>query len=66
MILGILYIFFGIKAVRYVKRNIFGVAFEVTHDLFTYWLSQFIWGVIMGWLAIPVMIIHWIFVGRKN
>lgn len=65
-IVAIIYIFFGIKAVKYVKANIFGVYAEYTNDLFRYFLKNVILGLFFGWLAIPVAIIHWLIVGRNE
>ncbi|MCH5193603.1 MAG: hypothetical protein J1F11_06550 [Oscillospiraceae bacterium] len=56
-ILVIVYIVLGTSAVKYVKSEIFGVVVEFG-SLGQLLLKNVIWGVILGWLAIPVAIIH--------
>ena len=60
----IIYGIIGMCAVAYVKSNILGVESEYTTSLFRYYALQFIWGILLGWLAIPVALIHCIFANR--
>ncbi|MDE6593370.1 MAG: hypothetical protein K2K57_09970 [Oscillospiraceae bacterium] len=58
-ILVIIYAIAGTIAVGYVKTNIFGVMAEfTTDDVFTHFVKKIITGVIFGWLAIPIAILH--------
>lgn len=66
MIILIIYAIIGPMAVKYVKVNIFGVVAEYTDNLFNLFLKNLIWGLFLGWLALPVAIIHWLIVGRNS
>lgn len=56
-ILVIVYIVLGTAAVKYVKSEIFGVVVEFG-GLGELIFKNVIWGFFLGWLAIPVAIIH--------
>lgn len=67
IILGlIIYTIISMIAVKYVKANIFGVVAEYTNSLYNLFLKNLIWGFLLGWLAIPVALIHWLVVGRNR
>lgn len=65
IIVVVIYVVLGMKAIRYVKVNIFGVVAEYTNDLAQHLLQKIISAALFGWLAIPVALIHWFFVGHK-
>ena len=56
-ILVLIYVVLGTSAVAYVKSEIFGVVVEFG-NLGELIFKNVIWGVLLGWLAIPVAIIH--------
>ena len=61
-----IYTIAGVMAVKYVKANIFGVVAEYTNSLYNLFLKNLVYGFLLGWLAIPVALIHWLIVGRNR
>lgn len=57
-ILFILYCIVGTRSVKYIKTNMMGVTAEFTNNLIDYFVKQLIVGVLLGWIAIPVALIH--------
>ena len=62
-ILVLIYVIFGTSAVAYVKSEIFGVVYEFG-GLGNIILRNILWGLILGWLAIPIALIHYAIVNR--
>lgn len=62
-ILVLIYVVLGTSAVAYVKSEIFGVVLEFG-SIGNIILRNIIWGIILGWLAIPVALIHYAIVNR--
>lgn len=58
------YIIFGTAAVSYVKREIFGWETVFTTNIVKYYMFQIVLGIIFGWLAIPVALIHHVVTNR--
>jgi hypothetical protein len=62
IILFFVYIVLGGMAVKYVKRNVFGIVtvgyLGKTSDFL---IDRLVTAFILGWLAIPVAVIVWIF-----
>lgn len=52
------YVIFGTKAVGYVKREIFGLETVFITSISHYYAKQIAFGIALGWLAIPVALIH--------
>lgn len=66
VIVFVIYVIAGVSAVKYVKTNIFGVVAEFTDSLLNLFIKNVLYGSLFGWLAIPVALIHWIFIGRNR
>ena len=64
-VLIIIYIILGTAAVKYVKSEIFGVIVEFG-NLGQLILKNVIWGLLLGWLAIPVALIHMLIFHRDG
>lgn len=62
----IIYTIISMIAVKYVKANIFGVVAEYTNSLYNLFLKNLVWAFLLGWLAIPVALIHWLIIGRNR
>lgn len=61
IIAAILYVFLGYKSIGYLKYHLMGVKFELTRDVGRFMWDRVIWGLILGWLTIPLMLIVWLF-----
>lgn len=64
-ILVIVYIIAGTWAVKYVKSEIFHVTAVFTTNWLRYHVDQVVWGAFMGWLAIPIALLHRIIFNRN-
>ena len=62
----VIYTIIGMIAVKYVKSNLLGIDAEYTNSLYNYFIRNMLWGFFLGWLAIPVALIHWLVVGRNR
>lgn len=51
------YCWFGYKSIVYIKYHLMGVQAEYTSDISQFYLDRFTWGVLLGWITIPIMII---------
>lgn len=58
----IIYAFAGDKANYYCKYHFFNVRAEIYGNTGDYIVRRFGWAVILGWLTIPVALIHYHFV----
>lgn len=61
LILLIIYCVLGCKSVDYCKYYIFHVRYEFTNSLTDNFIKKLLEGVFLGWLTIPIMILHSIF-----
>ena len=61
LILLLVYSFLGDKANQYCKRHILHLETVYVFDVSTWLTNRAIWGVLIGWLTIPVAVIMWIF-----
>ena len=59
-IVAIIYVIAGMIAVKYIKTNIFGVVAEITPSLWHSFIKNLVFGAFLGFIAIPVALIHWI------
>lgn len=58
------YVAFGTKAVGYVKREIFGLETVFITSISHYYAKQIAFGIALGWLAIPIALIHHLVTNR--
>ena len=66
LILIIIYVFCGDKANYYLKYHLLNIRAEVHSDMNDYILGRIIWGGLLGWISIPLAIIHNIFSSKKE
>lgn len=64
-VICLVYIFLGAKANSYLKYHILGVQAEIYSDTFSHFLSKGIWGAFLGWITIPIAILHKILFNRS-
>lgn len=57
----ILYFIFGYISIGYLKRNLLGIRAEFTTSVSKFMWDKFLWGVILGWITIPLMVVVWVF-----
>lgn len=55
------YAFFGYNSNMYLRRNLLGQVGVVYSDTGSYIMSQIIWGILLGWITIPLALIIGIF-----
>ncbi len=55
------YALLGYNANQYLRRNLLGQVGVIYSDTGHYFLSQFIWGMLLGFITIPLAIIVFIF-----
>lgn len=60
------YSIIGMKASRYLKREMFHVSAEFYTDFTQYWWRQLLIGFAFGFVLIPIALIHWLIVGRNR
>ena len=60
MIVVIIYVIAGMMAVKYIKVNILGVVAEFTPSLWHSFIKNLVFGTFLGFVAIPVALVHWI------
>lgn len=66
MIVLVVYVILGTLAVKYVKSECLHIVAEfTTGGCVGVVFSDLIWGFFLGWICIPIMILHWLFFGRK-
>ena len=65
IVLILVYIYAGDKAIYYLKYHFLGVRAEIYGDTGNYLLSRFIWSAILGWAAIPVAAIHYLLTNKQ-
>ena len=53
----IVYCWAGYKSIVYIKYHLLGVQAEYTSDLKQFYFDRFCWGLLLGFITIPVMII---------
>ena len=53
----VVYCWYGYKSIVYIKYRLLGVQAEYTSDLKQFYFDRFMWGVLLGFITIPVMII---------
>ena len=63
-IIFVIYIIAGTIAVKYVKSEIFHVDAVFTTNWLRYHVDQVVWGAVIGWLAIPIALLHRIICNR--
>lgn len=61
ILLILLYAYLGDKANQFCKRNILHVETVLVFDVMSWVMNRAIWGVLLGWLTIPIAVIMWIF-----
>lgn len=61
IILMLLYMYLGYKANMYLRWTLLGQQFIIYGDVGNFYLSQYMWGFLIGWITIPLAIIVWIF-----
>lgn len=66
IVVVVIYSFIGMKAVRYIKREMFHVSVEFFSNAVDFWWKEYLKGFVFGWLAIPIALIHWLIVGRNH
>ena len=65
IILAIAYLAGGYMSVRYLKRNLLGVEVEIYSNALNHFMSQCIWGVILGWATIPIALLHYLISAKQ-
>lgn len=60
-IAAILYAFLGYKSIGYLKYHLMGVQVELTNSVGRFMWDRFLWGLLLGWITIPLMVIVWLF-----
>ncbi len=60
------YAFLGDKANRYLKYHLLNVRAEFYTDTGQYLIRRIITGCLLGWITIPVAILHYLAFGSKN
>lgn len=58
------YVICGTKAVGYIKREIFGLETVFITSISHYYAKQIAFGIALGWLAIPIALIHHLVTNR--
>lgn len=61
LIILIIYVICGYQSYRYIRRTLFGIKVEVTASLLNYVWNGILWGLVLGWLTIPLAGIVWLF-----
>ena len=59
------YIYFGDKAIYYIKYHVLNTRAEIYSNTGDYIMGRIIWAMLLGWAAIPLALIHNSFL-RKN
>lgn len=63
IVIGI-YLYFGDKAIYYIKTNIMNVRAEYYSDTIAYFGQRAIFAAMIGWVAIPIAFIHKNFISK--
>lgn len=61
IILLCVYVYLGDKANEFCKRNILHLETVFVYDISGWLTNRAIWGLLLGWLTIPIAIIMWLF-----
>ena len=64
MILLALYFIFGYKSIRYCKANILHIRYELVTNWSDHLCNNIIMGAFIGWITIPIMILHSLLLNR--
>ena len=59
------YIYFGDKAIYYIKYHILNTRAEIYGNTGDYIMGRIIWALLLGWAAIPLALIHNNFLRRS-
>ncbi len=62
IILILAYIACGGIANSYVQYNLFGIQTVYVFNMKNFLLDKIAWAFILGWISIPVAIIHWLYI----
>ena len=57
----VLYIYLGDKANQFCKKHILHLETVYVYDIGGWLTNRAIWGLLIGWITIPISIIMWIF-----
>lgn len=60
-ILFLIYLVLGYKSIGYCKHYIFGIEYEMIGSITNHFIKTLVEGVFLGWLTIPIMILHCLF-----
>lgn len=55
------YVYLGDKANEFCKRNILHLETVFVYDISGWLTNRAIWGLLLGWITIPIAIIMWLF-----
>ena len=59
------YLYFGDKAIYYIKYHILNTRAEIYSNTGDYIIARIIWAMLLGWIAIPLALIHSKFLGGR-
>lgn len=60
ILLVILYIYLGDKANQFCKKHILHLETAYVYDIGAWISNRAIWGLLIGWITIPISIIMWL------
>jgi len=60
------YIFCGSVANSYVKHNIFGIRTVYIFNMKNFLLEKLVYAFMLGWISIPIAIIHSLFIKQRT
>lgn len=66
IILVTLYLILGYKSIGYCKHHIIHIKYELVNDIAMHLFMTLFWGVVLGIITIPTMILHKIFFNRNK
>lgn len=61
IILLIIYAYFGDKANQFCRRHILHLEVAYVINISNWLFKRALWGILIGWITIPIAIILWIF-----
>lgn len=66
LVLILIYIAAGAAANTYIRHNIFGIQTVYVFSWENFIMDKFIWAVLLGWISIPVAILHVLVLGKSK
>lgn len=65
-VLIILYFILGYNSINYCKYHILHIRYELVYGIGNHFITTLILGAMIGFITIPIMILHKIFFNRNN